>query len=116
MLKFLVDESSGRKVAETLLQDGFDAISAIRLMRSAKDKVILKKAVNDDRILITNDKDFGELIYRQRLEHRGVILLRLAIDTPQRRIKVIRSLISRYDERLKRKFVVVTESKVRIRE
>lgn len=52
MLKFLVDESSGRKVAETLLQDDFDAISAIRLMRSAKDKVILKKAVNDDRILM----------------------------------------------------------------
>ena len=85
-------------------------------MRSAKDRIILKRAVNDDRVLITNDKDFGELIYRQRLEHRGVILLRLAIDTPQRRIKVIRSLISRYDERLKRKFVVATESKVRIRE
>ncbi|MGR3311427.1 MAG: DUF5615 family PIN-like protein [Candidatus Brocadiales bacterium] len=58
MLKFLVDESSGKKVAEALVQDGFDTVSVSQLMRSAKDNIVLKKASKDARILITNDKDF----------------------------------------------------------
>lgn len=42
------------------------------------DEDILAFAVRDDRIVITNDKDFGELVFRDRRPHRGVILLRLA--------------------------------------
>jgi len=45
--------------------------------RSIEDHEVLEIARAEDRILITNDKDFGELIYRQQLEHTGVILFRL---------------------------------------
>ena len=42
------------------------------------DSDVLSLAVEDDRILITADKDFGEMVFRERRLHKGIILLRLA--------------------------------------
>jgi predicted nuclease of predicted toxin-antitoxin system len=64
---------------------------------------------------VTNDKDFGERVYRSREPHAGVILLRLRRDVPRRRIAILRKLIADWGQRLQNKFTVATESKVRIR-
>ncbi len=62
MLKFLVDECTGAKVSDALSEDGFSAEYVGRVMKGAKDERVLQKALEEDRILITNDKDFGEII------------------------------------------------------
>jgi predicted nuclease of predicted toxin-antitoxin system len=111
----LVDESTGVQVAEALKADGHDAVYVGRVMPGAKDKPILARAHAEGRILVTNDKDFGERVYRSRQPHAGVILLRLRRDVPQRRIAVLRRLITSIGRGLQNKFTVVTESKVRIR-
>lgn len=115
MLKFLVDESTGLRAARALREEGWDAESVIEVMRGAEDEDILKRAWKEGRIVIANDKDFGELIYRQKLPHKGVILLRLRKDTVRHRIRVLKEVISHYEENLKNKFVTVTEGNVRIR-
>ncbi len=114
-LKFLVDESTGVQVTEALEADGYDAVYVGRVMPGAKDKPILARAYAEGRILVTNDKDFGERVYRSRQPHAGVILLRLRRNVPQRRIAVLRHLIANVGQNLQNKFTVVTESKVRIR-
>ncbi len=115
MLRFLVDESCGLRLAEKLREEGFEAESVIDLMRSAKNGDVLDKAFAEKRILVTNDKDFGELVYRSRRHHGGVILLRLENDTPQNRLDVVRKVIDAFGEKLQNSFVVATEKKTRIR-
>lgn len=65
------------------------------------------------RILITNDKDFGEMIFRERREHCGVIFLRLDDERSVKKIAVLRRLLVNHSDRLPSRFVTVTGSKVR---
>jgi len=67
------------------------------------------------RPVITNDKDFGELIFRSGYPHSGVILLRLHDESPANRIRVVKTVVEQYASRLKRHFTVATDTDVRIR-
>jgi len=115
MLKFLIDESAGKKLYKFLLEKEFDTKFVTDAISRATDKEVLELAEKEGRILITNDKDFGELIFRSRKPSSGVILLRLKIDLPQKRQEYTLNLIETLSERLKLSFVVVTEGKVRVR-
>ncbi|KXB04634.1 hypothetical protein AKJ50_02190 [candidate division MSBL1 archaeon SCGC-AAA382A13] len=116
MLKFLVDECTGAKVSDALSKDGFSAEYVGRIMKGARDERVLQKALEEEKILITNDKDFGEIIYRKGKPHAGVILLRLEKDFPEDRISTIRSIIEELDrETLNQKFIVASEKGVRVR-
>ena len=64
-------------------------------------------------ILITNDKDFGDKVYRDGRIHKGVILLRLDDELSLSKIQVISRLLKNYIDRLPDSFVVVTEMQVR---
>lgn len=114
MLKFLADETIGIKVVKAL-RESYDVESVIESMRGAKNGDVLRKAFDEKRILITNDKDFGELIYYRKESHHGVILLRLRNDTFTNRISTLRKVIDCFGEDLKNKFTVATETKVRMR-
>jgi predicted nuclease of predicted toxin-antitoxin system len=74
---------------------------------------VIRRAYDERRILITNDKDFGEKVYRQGDPHRGVVLLRLDNERSANKISVLRNLLSEYADRLHDRFVVVTEEQVR---
>ena len=56
---------------------GFDVLSIREAGRGISDDAVLDAANSDDRILITEDQDFGEMVIRQRLRVRGVVLLEL---------------------------------------
>lgn len=63
-MRFLVDESTGAPVAAWLTSQGHDAVFAGAVLRGAPDEHLLAFSVETDRILITNDKDFGEWVIR----------------------------------------------------
>ena len=115
MLRFLVDESSGRKLSKALTDGGHDAVFVGNIMLGSKDEQVLEKAVQENRILITNDKDFGELIFRQGKPSTGLILLRLRSDSPKSRILYTNILIRRFGDDLTGSFVILTEKKIRMR-
>ncbi|MBI2672236.1 DUF5615 family PIN-like protein [Candidatus Woesearchaeota archaeon] len=115
MPKFLIDESCGKKLYLFLKENKIDALFAGDLFRGAKDKDVLNFAEKEDRILITNDKDFGELIFRLKKPATGVIFLRLKNDFPESRQKYTLDIIKKFHKILKYYFIVITEDKIRIR-
>ena len=70
------------------------------------DRDIVQKAFAENRILITNDKDFGERIYRERQLHRGVVLLRLEDERAAVKIEIVRLLLASYADRPADQYVV----------
>jgi len=77
------------------------------------DDEVIQKALMENRILLTNDKDFGEKIYRERRPHRGVVLLRLDDERSANKIAVVQRLLDNHADRITSHFVVVTETTVR---
>jgi len=110
-----VDESTGKKVCQNLSEAGIDAKYVGDVMRGSPDKEVLKHAEKEGRILVTNDKDFGELVFRLGKSSSGVIFLRLNRDIPSVRTRCLLSIIENLGEKLSRKFVVLTEEKYRVR-
>ncbi|MEW6572207.1 MAG: DUF5615 family PIN-like protein [Bacillota bacterium] len=113
-MRFIVDECTGPAVARWLRQNEHDVFSVYEEARGLDDESILQKAAAEDRILITNDKDFGEMIFRERKSHSGVILLRLEDESAENKIRVLERLLQRYADRISHSFVVTTETTVRI--
>ena len=114
-LRFLIDESAGKKIAEALLKDGHDVKLVYDVMLGAPDLKVLEFAEREQRIVITNDKGFGELVFRLGRPNSGVILLRLYKDSPQNRIKTTLTLTENLKEDLYKHFVVASEVEFRIR-
>ena len=76
-MRFMVDECTGPAVARWLRQKDHDVFSVYEQARGLDDDRIIQKTFDENWILITNDKDFGEKVYRERHPHRGIVLLRL---------------------------------------
>lgn len=112
-MRFLVDECTGPGVAAWLRKQNHEVFSVFEESRGINDEDIIQKAASENWILITNDKDFGDKVYRDGRLHRGVILLRLADESSVSKIQVISRLLENYTDRLSDSFVVVTENQVR---
>ena len=112
-MRFLVDESTGPWVAQWLREQGHEVFSVFEQSRGIDDEEIIQKAFAENWILITNDKDFGDKIFRDQRPHKGIILLRLDDERSAIKIEVIRQLLENYADKLDNQFVVVTETAVR---
>jgi predicted nuclease of predicted toxin-antitoxin system len=112
-LRFLVDESTGPAVARWLAGQGHEVFSVYDEARGIDDADIIAKAFAEDWILVTNDKDFGEKVYRERHPHKGIVLLRLDDERAASKREAIRRLLENHSHRLAGQFVVVTETRVR---
>jgi hypothetical protein len=59
---------------------------------------------------VTNDKDFGELVFRSGQAHGGIVLLRLRDESSDNRVRVMQTVLNQYGEALPGHFVVASES------
>jgi len=112
-VRFLVDECTGPKVAAWLRGEGHEVFSVFDEARGIEDEQVIQKAYDENWILITNDKDFGEKVYRERRSHRGIVFMRLEDERAANKIQVLRRLLESYADRFEDQFVVVTETQVR---
>ncbi len=112
-MRFLVDECTGPVVADWLRAQYHETFSVYNQARGMEDVDILNKAFREDWVLITNDKDFGERVYREHRPHHGIILLRLEDERAAVKIETLGRLLANYADRLVDQFVVVSETKVR---
>lgn len=113
-MRFIVDECTGRKVCDWLKDSGYDVLSIYNSCRGIKDLDILEIANRENRIIITDDKDFGDMIFRDKLPHKGIILLRPQDRRSKIKIEILKNILENYSGKLKNHFVVVTEKKLRI--
>ena len=77
-MNLLADEGVERQIVERLRPDGHDVLYIAEMQPGIPDEVVLSQANERAALLITADTDFGELVFRQRLVHAGVVLVRLA--------------------------------------
>ncbi|MDI6734728.1 MAG: DUF5615 family PIN-like protein [bacterium] len=114
-MKFVADENIETAIIIFLREKGYDVINIKESYRGVTDERVLKVANQENRILITNDKDFGELIFFQKRISSGILLIRSFVETSSAKVKLVKNVIEQIGERLKENFVVVSESGYRIR-
>lgn len=112
-MRFLVDECTGPTVAQWLRERGNEVFSVYEDDRGMNDEEILEKAYREHWIIVTNDKDFGEKVFRDHYPHHGIIILRLDDERAANKIRVLNHLLSSHEHHLTDRFVVVTERLIR---
>lgn len=112
-MKFLVDECTGPAVARWLEQQGYDVFSVYHQARGIDDDRVMEIAQIEGRILITNDRGFGEKVFRERCPHHGIVFLRLADERAANKIRVLDQLLNHHSHAIENLFVVVTETRIR---
>jgi predicted nuclease of predicted toxin-antitoxin system len=100
-------------LARWLKQQGHDVFSVYDQARGIGDDMVIEIAQIERRILITNDRGFGDKVFRERRPHHGVVFVRLAEERAVHNIRVLDQLISQQKDALSDRFVVATESRVR---
>ena len=113
-MKFIVDECVGNSVAQWLQESNYDTLSICPEFQGLHDEEILQKAYQENRILVTSDKDFGDMIFRSQRPHCGILLLRLINEHPINKIRVLEQILKHHAHELENNFVVATEATVRI--
>lgn len=78
-MKILADESVDRAIVERLRQHNYQVWYVAEMEPGISDGVVLNFANREEAILLTADKDFGEIVFRQKRTAKGVILIRLAL-------------------------------------
>jgi predicted nuclease of predicted toxin-antitoxin system len=115
-MKWLLDESAEYRIGQWLKAQGHDVTAIAQdYPHALPDSQVLEIAVKEQRVLITNDRDFGELIFREHLPHSGVIYFKLGLaSTAEEKIRWLQHILVRYADKLHR-FIVVTRRGVRVR-
>ncbi len=114
-MRFVADESVDRQIVERLRQDGHHLLSVAEMEPGISDDVVLERANRENVLLLTADKDFGELVYRQKRVSLGVILVRLAGLTPERKAAITAAAIQKHSKEMAQAFTVITPGTVRVR-
>jgi predicted nuclease of predicted toxin-antitoxin system len=113
-MRFLVDECVGPSVVRWLRENNHDATSVYEDCRGWEDESILEKAYSESRIVVTIDKDFGEMVFRRKLPHCGVILLRSGFAGAAKKISMMQKVLTLPEKDISGHFIVVTETAIRI--
>ncbi len=114
-MNFAADECCDAVVVAGLRDDGHNVWYVVESARGADDETILRLAVADERILLAEDKDFGELVVGLSLPAFGVVLVRMNPANSAAKLVRLREVIHGHAARLAGSFVVVDESKTRFR-
>lgn len=114
-MNLVADENIDRQVVEALRADGHSVTTAYELEPGLDDSVILELARSASALLLTADKDFGELVYRRGEAFYGVILLRLPGMDPADRAALTSRVIAARAAELPGAFTVVTSTSTRVR-
>jgi predicted nuclease of predicted toxin-antitoxin system len=115
-MKILTDENVESTIVNWLISEGHDFLQVGSAFPSIDDESIIKIAVTEKRILITNDKDFGELVFRQNKLSNGIILIRAADEHADNKLEKIQKLLNAVTpEKIENSFIVLNEQGSRIR-
>jgi predicted nuclease of predicted toxin-antitoxin system len=113
-MRFLADESCDFAVVRALRVDGHDVEAVAETAPQADDEAVLKLSMSHGQILLTEDKDFGQLVYTSGGTSGGVILMRYPATARSGMAEEVLRLISELEERLIGRFVVVQPGRTRI--
>lgn len=114
-LSLLADENIDQRLVSSLRLAGISVYSVAELSPGITDEEVMRLSENLGALILTDDKDFGEIVFRKQRSCPGVVLLRLAGVDYSRKADQVIQVINRYGSEMIGKFVVITAERVRIR-
>ena len=111
-MNFLADESCAGPVIRALREAGHDVTAIVEEQKGASDEEVLQRALNENRVLITEDRDFGELVYAR--SSSGVILLRFPAIARRVKSETLVAAVAKLGSRVRNAFTVVEPGRVRL--
>ena len=112
-MRFLADESCDFSIVRALRSAGHDVLAVAERSPRSDDSHVIDIALRDRRVLITEDKDFGQLVYANLQSSGGVILVRYPASVRKTLPKAVVDLINEAGDRLAGSFVVLSPGRVR---
>lgn len=112
-MKILADVNVEKPIIDYMASVGFDVKWIPDYNCMLPDNHLLAMANSESRVLLTNDKDFGELVFRQNKITTGIILLRLKGASSKIKVKALKKLFENYPSKIYNHFVVVAQNKLR---
>jgi predicted nuclease of predicted toxin-antitoxin system len=114
-LKLIADEGVDRQIVDRLRRDGFEITYIAELDPGIGDELVLELASKTGALLVTSDKDFGELIFRQQRASEGVLLIRLAGLLPESKADLVGAALREHGAEMPGSFSVISQASLRIR-
>jgi len=114
MLRFLADESCDFAAVRALRTEGFDVLSVAETSAGADDEDVIALALRERRILLTEDKDFEQLVFAAGSKSAGVVLIRFPARARSTVGARMLDLIGKHADRLTGGFVVLQPERIRI--
>lgn len=114
-MRFLADENVDREIVVELRKRGCEVAYVAEMDPGISDDVLLDLANKEKAILITGDKDFGEIVFRQQRVTEGVVLLRLSGLRQEDKARLVAQAIEEHLKEIADAFTVITRNHIRIR-
>ena len=115
MPRFLADESCDFAVVRGLRAAGFDVVPVVEKAPGASDVRVIELARSEARIVLTEDRDFGRLVFAATRATSGVIYIRYPATRRAELAARVLDLAQREGDRLEKSFTVVGPGRIRIR-
>ena len=112
-LRFLADVNIEKGIVDCLQNKRYDVKWIPNYNCGMNDEDLLKLAKDERRILITNDKDFGELTFLQKKISVGIILFRVKDQDSKKKAELMEKLITNFYDKILNNFIVITNTKFR---
>jgi Domain of unknown function (DUF5615) len=112
-MQFLADESCDFRVVRALRAAGHDGLAVAEVAPGTEDSVVLNMAVEERRIFVTENRDFGQLVYAAAKAMAGVTLARFPSDARRHLPAAMVDLVAKHGEKLGGRFVVLQPGRIR---
>lgn len=114
-MNFVADESVDQAIVIALRNKGHAVSYIAESTPSISDLMVLDSANKTNSLIITADKDFGELVFRQKHASHGIILIKLFGLSKKQKVETVLNIIGQHKDNLLGKFSVISPHSIRIR-
>jgi predicted nuclease of predicted toxin-antitoxin system len=113
-MRFLADESCDFAVVRALREAGHDVAAVADIFPRAEDQRVIEIALNEGRVLLTEDKDFGQLVFAHKQRSAGIILIRYPNNIRSTLVAAVLDLVARKGKVVQEQFVVLRPGRLRV--
>lgn len=115
-MKFLTDENIATSVVRKLRRENFDVKDVKEeKLYGLSDRKIIEMAIEEDRIIITHDRNFGNVTNNRNTEHKGIILIRCKNQSPENVSKILITLLkSEVKSKIENSLTTISEEEIHI--
>jgi predicted nuclease of predicted toxin-antitoxin system len=111
----IIDESTDARLTQALKETGYKTFSIQEMMPGIDDIDIIQLASEKDAYILTEDKDFGDVLVYRKFSHSGAMLLRLPGIPIEEKKRLLLTALNNHSKELLHAFSVLNKKKLRIR-